>query len=76
MFSVKSYFYGKLSSANLSGADGARVYYIDNNGVTWASYYGSGSQTNKATFSCILYNSSGSTMTLTNGICMSRTVIY
>ena len=50
MFSVKSYFYGKLSSANLSGADGARVYYIDNNGVTWASYYGSGSQTN-STFS-------------------------
>ena len=97
MFIVKSYSYGKESmSTSTDGTDGAKVYYIDANGVEWTTDLGSANQTgstfnitenvvntdgyshhiSKATFSCKLYNASGGTMTLTNGICKARTAYY
>lgn len=97
MFAVKSYPYGKESmSTSADGTDGAKVYYIDANGVEWATDLGSANQTgstfsitenvvntdgyshhiSKATFSCKLYNASGGSMTLTNGICKARTAYY
>ncbi len=49
MFSVKVYPYGKQSSStSVNGIDGARVYYVDNSGVEWATDFGSGIQTGSA----------------------------
>lgn len=97
MFSVKGYPYGKESfSTGSNGVDGAKIFYIDANGVQWSSDQGSGNQSgssfsitehianndgysyriSKAAFTCTLYNTSGGSMTLTNGICRSRTVQY
>jgi len=58
-----------LGSANQTGSTFNITEHIANTD-------GYSQHISKATFNCKLYNSTGASMTLTNGLCRGRTVYY